>query len=107
MTTLKSALAICGLSQAEAARFFDVGLQTVKHWTSGRTNPPHGVWVMLADLFEQIQDAADFAADHMVVEGVDPRAWGHIDADLGQDSLPHGTNIAGAMALLITIKASE
>lgn len=62
---------------------------------------------MLADLFERIQDAADSAADQMAVDGIDPRAWGDIEADLGADPLPHGRGAAGAMALLMAVKAHE
>ena len=107
MTTLKSALAICGLSQTEAARYLNVSLQTVKHWSSGRTRPRAGVWMELADLYAQITEAADFAAGHIEIEGVDPLEWGHIAADFGQKSLAHGENIAGAMALLTAVRASE
>ena len=63
---------------------------------------------MLADLFEQIQDAADHAAGHMAVEGINPRAWGHIEADIGPDPLPEfAASSAGAMALLMAIKDLE
>ena len=104
MTTFKSALALCGLTQTEAAECFSVSLQTVKHWSSGRNRPPEGVWDMLSDLFERVQDAADYAADHMAIDGIDPRAFGEIEADTGTDPLPgHADRIAGAMALLMSI----
>lgn len=105
MTTFKSALGVCGLSQAEAADFLSVKLDTVKSWCAGRNNPPLGVWQMLASLFEQIQDAADGAADHMALEGIDPRSFNNIAADLRGDELPvtSSANAAGAMALLMAI----
>lgn len=104
MTTFKSALSICGLSQRQAAEFFGVSVSSVKDWSSGRATPPEGVWRLLAELFERIQDAADSAADHMALEGIDPRAWGNIEADLPDDPLPDGADsAAGAMALLMAI----
>jgi DNA-binding XRE family transcriptional regulator len=106
MTTFKHALSVCGLSQQQAAEFLGVSLQSVKHWSSGRSQPPEGVWRMLADLFERVQDAADFAADHMALDGIDPRAWAHIEADTGDDPLPAGADgAAGAMALLMAVSA--
>lgn len=105
MATFKSALAICGLSQKQAADYLDVSLQTVKHWTSGRNRPPEGVWLMLGELFERIQAAADNASEVMSIDGVDPRAWANLEADLGDDSLPAGAaSIAGAIALLTLVE---
>lgn len=105
MAAFKFALQACGLSQSEAAELLGVRLDTVKSWSAGRNAPPEGVWVMLADLFEQIQDAADGAAGQMAVDGIDPRSWGNIQADIAGDPLPSGSDsIAGAMALLMAIK---
>jgi hypothetical protein len=106
MNTFKSALAICGLSQSEAALFFDISLQSVKSMSLGRRTVPEGIWIMLADLFEQIQDAADYAAGHMIVEDIDPRMWSNIQADLGHDPIPisGAVDVAGAMALLTSVK---
>lgn len=105
MSTFKSAIAVCGLSQREAAEFLGVSLDTVKSWCAGRANPPLGVWTMLASLFEQIQNAADGAADTMNFEGINPRAFNKIEADLSGDELPvpGALAAAGAMALLMTI----
>lgn len=103
MNTFKSSLAICGLSQQQAADFLGVALQTVKHWSSGRNNPPQGVWEMLSDLYRRIEDAADHAA--VELDGVNPRQWGNIQADNGDDPLPSGADaVAGAMALLIAVR---
>lgn len=73
--TFKTAIGICGLSQAEAAEFLGVSVATVKHWSSGRRAPPAGVWDMLANLHHQIVtlsqnlrdslDAQDLAAQDM------------------------------------------
>lgn len=103
MTTFKSSLAICGLSQKQAADFLDVGLQTVKHWSSGRNNVPGGVWEMLSDLYARIERSADLAS--VKLDDVDPRQWGNIRADLGNDPLPGDADqVAGAMALLLAIQ---
>lgn len=105
MSTFKSSIGVCGLSQAEAADFLQVSIDTVKSWCSGRANPPLGVWQMLASLFEQIQDAADGAADVMDLEGIDPRAFNNIEADITGNELPTGgaARAAGAVALLMAI----
>lgn len=105
MSAFKSALGVCGLSQTEAADFLQVSIDTVKSWCSGRANPPRGVWQMLASLFQQIQDAADGAADVMDLEGIDPRAYNAIEADITGNELPveGALRAAGAMALLMAI----
>lgn len=103
MSTFKSSLAICGLSQQQAADFLGVALQTVKHWSSGRNNVPSGVWEMLADLYGRIESAADLASVELT--DVDPRQWGNVQADLGDDPLPGGAaHVAGAMALLLAVQ---
>lgn len=105
MTTFKSAIQVCGLSQQSASDFLGVSLDTVKSWCSGRANPPVGVWQMLSDLFEQIEDAATGAADIMTLEGIDPRAWNNLEADLHSDGLPaFAAKTAGAMALLMAVQ---
>lgn len=62
-TTFKNALSLTGLSQREAALFFDVREDTVKSWCAGRNNPPQGVWVMLAKRMRSILEVAYHAAD--------------------------------------------
>lgn len=104
MSMFKAALGLCGLSIREAADYLDVSMDTVKHWSAGRRPVPAGVWEMLADLFERIQDAADFAADHMAEDGIPPAAFHNLDADNGPDPLPDAAaRAAGAMALLMAI----
>lgn len=109
MSAFKLALSVCGLSQQEAADFLDTRLDTVKSWCTDRNPPPIGVWKLLASLFEQIQDAADGAADVMVLEGIDARSWNNIEADLTNDALPTdgALRAAGAMALLMAIVDSD
>src|SRR6185312_13798541 len=99
MSTFKSAIRLCGLSQQEAANFLDARLDTVKSWCAGRANPPAGVWTLLSGLFRQIEEAADNAADVMELEGVDARAYNNIEADIPGNELPAqgAMEAAGAM----------
>lgn len=102
--TFKYALSACGLSQREAADFLGVSLDSVKGWAQERRPVPKGVWDMLADLYARIENAANFAADQMADNGVDPRAYQSIDANFGDDPLPEGSSkIAGAVALLMAL----
>lgn len=102
VTTFKHSLAICGLSQKQAANYLGVSLQTVKHWSSGRNSPPKGVWEVLSDLYVHIEMAADFASVEII--DVDPRHWGSTQVDLGTDHLPEGAeSAAGAIALLLAV----
>lgn len=105
MATFKSAISLCGLSQQGAADFLQVSLDTVKSWCAGRNNPPLGVWQQLASLFRQIERAADGAADIMDLEGIDPRSFNNLEADLTDDTLPTEGSMqaAGAMALLMVL----
>lgn len=106
MSTFKSAIGVCGLSQKEAAEFLDVRLDTIKSWSVGRGNPPLGVWLLLASLLEQIQDAADNASGVMALEGIDPRAYNSIQADIPGNELPiqGAIDAAGAIALLQSVQ---
>lgn len=105
MTHFKASLSICGLSQAQAAEFLHVNINTIKSWGAGRENPPLGVWRQLASLFRQIRSAAEGAADIMVLDGVNPRAWNNLEADLTDDALPipGALQSARTMALLMAI----
>lgn len=60
MKTLYAAcLSRLGLSLAEAAALHDVGLPTVKHWSSGRRSPPQGVWDELRRYEARIVDGSE------------------------------------------------
>lgn len=108
MTTFRAALSICGLSQQEAADYIDVRLDTVKSWSSGRGNPPEGVWRTLADLYRRIEDAADFASAQLDPPLMDRLAMNNVLADSGEDPLPASADaVAGAMALLLAIHESD
>ena len=108
MTTFKSALGVCGLSQQEAADFLDVSISSVKDWCRGKSAPPLGVWTQLSGLYRQIEDAADFASVRLEVDLMDRRSLNGIEADNGADPLPGGApSTAGAMAILLAIKDIE
>lgn len=104
MTTFKSAIYICGLSQHGAADFLGVSIQSVKDWCRGKSSPPFGVWVMLADLFARIEDAAASAAERIAPEEMDRQMLNVVQADDGAHPLPDGSDsAAGAMSILIAI----
>lgn len=108
MTTFKSALGLCGLSQAQAARFLDCSLGNVKKWSSGTRDVPEFAWDMLAGLFDQVTAAADSAADVMERDGVPAGAKSSITADNTIEPLPEGADeAAGAMALLMHYSATR
>lgn len=44
MTTFKSAIAICGLSQSEAAKHLGVSIDSIKNWTRGKSAPSMEIW---------------------------------------------------------------
>ena len=105
MTTFKASLAICGLSQQEAATFLDVSIQSIKDWCRGKSAPPPGVWAMLSDLYRRIETAAGFASSNLEPELMDRRVMNNVTADDGHDPLPgSGDHISGAMALLLAMQ---
>ena len=102
MSTFSAALHLCGLSQQQAADYLGVRLDTIKNWSSGRSAVPGGVWGMLADLWQRIEDAADFAAINLDLD--DPATLHNLQADTGADPLPSGADeAAGALALLYAL----
>lgn len=104
MTTFKAALGLCGLSQAEAAEYLGVSLGTIKKWSSGTGAPPFGVWVMVADLWAQILDAGESAAEKIDPENMDRGILNGVCADDPHDPLPRGADVAaGAVAVLSSI----
>lgn len=105
MTTFKSAIYLCGLSQQGAATFLDVSLQSVKDWCRGRSAPPIGVWRAISDLFRRIEGAADHAATLLEPDMMDRAALNGVTADHGADPLPNGADMAaGAMSVLLAIQ---
>lgn len=105
MTTFKSALGLCGLSQQQAADYLEVSIDSVKAWSRGKTPPPPGVWDQMADLLERIEAAAKHAAAMLEPGGMDRAVMNNIDADSGENPLPAGADgAAGALALLMAIR---
>lgn len=73
MNTLYAAcLSRLGLSQAEAAALHGVGLQTVKHWSSGRRPAPEGVWDDLRAYEARIVDRAGAMLEAWEEQGSPP-----------------------------------
>ena len=56
-------LKISGLSNTEAAIFFDVRLDSVKGWQSGRRNVPPGILETIEQLVDRMLNAANQAID--------------------------------------------
>ncbi len=82
MTLFASILHGVGLSQAEAADYLNVSLDTVGSWTRGRRNPNEGVLAELRHLAQRQQTAAsagDTCREDWPCEGaylaVQRRAW--------------------------------
>ena len=103
-TTLAASLALCGLTPANAARWFDVEERIVRDWISGRTQTPPGVFDMLGRLFGRMTDVA-LAASTVARGGpgapIPLRAY--ID-DVDDPYPGHGEVMAGAMAVLLAIQ---
>ncbi len=109
MSTFGRSLQICGLSQQGAADFFDVRLDTVKSWSSGRRQPPAGVWKMLAALYKSVEEHGEHAAHVLELDGIPAIVYSSLAADFGGDDLPSEgpREVAGAMGLLIAISELE
>jgi hypothetical protein len=104
-STFKNALSLTGLSQREASHFLGVAEDTVKKWCQSKNRPPEGVWTLLAGRMRQILDAADFGADHINLDGIDPRAWQNVSVSFDPlDPLDaRAEEMAGALALLMAV----
>lgn len=101
MTMFKSALALCGLSQAQAAEFFGVRLDTVKSWTSGRKNPPIDAWRMLADLYGKVVNVSEDALDTLDTDDLTRESINSFALQYDGERLPeHAETVAAAMFLL-------
>lgn len=72
MKTLYAAcLSRLGLSQAEAAELHGVSIDTIKKWSSGRSQLPDGIWAELrAREARIIADAARRASSDPIVMAV-------------------------------------
>lgn len=107
-TTFTAALAICGLSHAEAANFLGVHRDTVQAWSVGASSPPRGVWKMLSGLYSRIEIAAENACASLDLSRVESREVIHLCADSEEDPLPTGADaVAGAMAFLHAVAGAR
>ena len=61
MTIFAAALKLVGLSQREAADFFEVRPDTVRSWACGRSRVPLNIWHELRELYDKQQQAVDQA----------------------------------------------
>lgn len=61
MTLFAAAIRLLGLSQAEAADYLGVSLDTLKPWCKGRRTPPPGTWTELRALYDTQCEAAEAA----------------------------------------------
>lgn len=111
MSTFKSALAICGLTYDQAAEYFEsIGLgpvskATIMDMSRGKSLIGNDKWEALADLYQRIEDAADFTSANLESGLMDGRVKSNVRADDGEDPLPgHGADVAGAMALLMAVR---
>lgn len=110
MSTYKSCRQLCGLTQVDAADFHQVSVDTVKAWDKGRSVPKASVWLELASLWRQIEDACDGAAGAIETGEADIRkVVANLEADIVGNELPMegARRAAGAMALLVTISEIE
>lgn len=64
-TIYAACLSRLGLSQAEAARFHDVSLDTIKGWSSGRRRPASG-WSALIDELREYENQIVALSDKML-----------------------------------------
>jgi len=98
---LKTLYAACisrlGLSLAGAAAFHGVGLQSVKNWSVGRSQPPAGVWDELRAYEAQIVDGSEEFRERWEAAGSPP-----IEID---DSEADGVALMAAADLVLTTDA--
>lgn len=112
MTTFKYILMQCGLSHREAAQFLNVADETINSWSSGRRNPPEGVFHELAALQEKIRDLAYEKAEKIIDNNlavIEPRFYTCWEIDSAYDCLPceGSRKAAGALAFLLAIGTED
>lgn len=105
MTTFKAALAICGLSETDAADYLGVPLAQIEAWHGGAASPPRDIWGRLAVIYSRIEDAATYASDDLEPEMIEDGALRAPLRNRAIEALPGGAQtVASALALLITIQ---
>lgn len=101
MSVFSAALGLCGLTNSEAAAFLDTSESTVKHWSAGRRPVPEGVWIALAQLYDQVVEVSEHAldsleGDQLTREALQAFAQHEHGSDLPEPAL----NAAAAMFVL-------
>lgn len=114
MTNFKYSLQACGLSQTEAAEFLGKSLQSIKDYCRGKSNPPPEVWKMISELYFQVQNISDCAANALDLEGLDFRAYNNISAtgalekiELPNSSCANMADAVGFLKALLTLAKGE
>lgn len=111
MSPFPHLLQLCGLSQEEAASFFDVSVDTIKSWSNGRRRASPEVIGELSGLWANIQAIANALAKEireMLKTAKEPSsltieiglAWAQRDAR--HMGLPTQSAHAAAIALAVT-----
>lgn len=75
MTLFPEILRGVGFSQADAARYLDVSLNTIKSWGAGRNPVPPGVFKELSNLAECEENAAINFINHLEEMAKQPEGW--------------------------------
>lgn len=112
MTTFKYIIAQCGLSRQEAAEFLNVSHETINSWTSGRRQPPEGIFRELSRLYAKIRYIACGKAEKILDEDlavIDPRFYMRWEIDNEYYTLPcEGCRkAAGALTMLYAISETH
>lgn len=95
----------CGLSRREAAEFLNVSTETIHSWSSGRRNPPKGIFQELADLYEKIRNLAHEKAEKIIdgdLSFIDQDFYKNWEIEDSDNCLPcsGARKAASAMALI-------
>lgn len=102
MTSFERVLHLCGLDEEEAVRFFDMPEVTVRGWIDGSREVPDAAWEMLAQLYGQVESAAERSEILLDEAGLDPLSWNEgMGIPDDNERLPNGSEItAGLIASL-------
>ena len=103
MTSFERVLQLCGLDEEEAVDFFDMPGDAVRGWVDGNREVPAAAWEMLAQLYGQVERAAERSEIMLAEAGLDPLIWNEVMVGItdGAERLPNGSEItAGLIASL-------
>ncbi|WP_375263999.1 hypothetical protein [Palleronia sp.] len=102
MTSFERVLQICGLDEQAAIPFFDQPAEVVRGWIDGSREVPAAAWAMLAQLYGQLERAAERSEIVLNEAGLDPTLWNEgMGIPDPAERLPNGAEInAGLIASL-------